>query len=634
MKDIVFIAPFKNLADLAKQIIKTNGYDNVEVVVGNLAEGVTAAKEVVKNGASVIVSRGGTYTMIKNIVDIPVVELRMSSFDILRGFKNLLNYKGKICVTGYKNIIHGCEIIKELLNLDIVNVEIKNQKNAEKILKPYFDSGIRVFVGDTVCISVASKLNCKGYIIESGKESVIDAIRESRRILKGMRVEKEKTERFKTIMDFVHDGIMSIDDERRITIFNSMAENIFSISKEEVLGKKVNDVIDNTKLNEVLKSGNAQLGQIQSVKGAKIATNRVPVIVDNKIHGVVATFQDITKLQELEQDIRVKLQKKGFTAKYNFKDIIYKSDKMRDCIKKAKIYSKYSSPILILGKSGTGKELFAQSIHNSSDRSSAPFVAINCAAIPKDLVESELFGYAEGAFTSAVKGGKAGVFELAHRGTIFLDEIGEMPIGVQTRLLRVIQEKQVMRIGDDKLIPIDVRIIAATNKDLNKMVNEGKFREDLYYRINILTLLVPSLNDRNEDIIQLSRFFIDKYAMRYNKKIQRISVEAKDYLENHYYKGNIRELQGMIERAVVLCQGNVLKLEDVRLLEEIEYADHNVIGNKKDSNTEKMEAKSLKQVEDEYIKKVMDACSGNVSKASKVLKISRTTLWRKMNNDA
>jgi transcriptional regulator with PAS, ATPase and Fis domain len=307
---------------------------------------------------------------------------------------------------------------------------------------------------------------------------------------------------------------------------------------------------------------------------------------------------------------------------------------MRDCIKKAKIYSKYSSPILILGKSGTGKELFAQSIHNSSDRSSAPFVAINCAAIPKDLVESELFGYAEGAFTSAVKGGKAGVFELAHRGTIFLDEIGEMPIGVQTRLLRVIQEKQVMRIGDDKLIPIDVRIIAATNKDLNKMVNEGKFREDLYYRINILTLLVPSLNDRNEDIIQLSRFFIDKYAMRYNKKIQRISMEAKDYLENHYYKGNIRELQGMIERAVVLCQENVLKLEDVRLLEEIEYADHNVIGNKKDSNTEKMEAKSLKQVEDEYIKKVMDACSGNVSKASKVLKISRTTLWRKMNNDA
>lgn len=631
MKDIVFIAPFKNLGDLAEQVVKIKEYNNIEIVVGGLSEGVIAAKKAVQNGASVIISRGGTYTMIKDVVDIPVVELSISSFDILRGFRDLFNYKGKIGAAGYKNIIHRCEIIGDLLDLDIVKIEIRDQKKPEKLLKPYVDEGIRIFVGDTVGTYAANRLNCKNYIIESGRESIIDAMREARRIFKGIQLEKQKAERFKTIMDFVHDGIISVDNEEKITIFNSTAERIFDISKEEAIGKRIEDVVKNTKLDEVLKTGCVQLGEIQNVNNCRIATNRVPFIVDNKINGVVATFQDITKLQELEQKIRIKLQKKGFTAKYNFKDIIYKSGKMKECIKKAEIYSHYDSPVLILGKSGVGKELFAQSIHNSSNRKDMPFVAINCAALPENLIESELFGYVEGAFTSAVKGGKAGVFELAHRGTIFLDEIGEMSLDVQTRLLRVIQEKQVMRIGDDKLIPVDVRIISATNKKLKDMVNVGKFREDLYYRINILSFLVPELNDRNEDIIELSKFFINKYSVKYNKKIEHISNEARDYLNSYYYKGNVRELQGMIERAVVLCNGNALRLDDVQLLEETESVD---IKNKKDSGLNKMKFKNLRQVEDEYIKQVIDYCDGSVGKASRILKISRTTLWRKMNDDA
>lgn len=630
MKDIVFMAPYKSLGCLAEQVIEEKKYSNIEVVVADLSYGVKVAKTLVEQGVDIIITRGGTYTMVKEVVDIPVVELKMSSFDILRGFKELINYKGTIGVAGYGNIIHGCEMIGELLNLNIDRIEIENEEDAEELLKKHIDKGVQVIVGDVVGNSRANKLNCKSYIIESGIESVISSMQEARRILKGLQFEKEKAERFKTIINFIHDGIISIDQEGRITIFNSIAEKIFRISQQEAVGKRIESVVKGTRLIEVLELGQMKLGEIQDVNGSKIVTNRVPIIVDNKISGVVATFQDITKIQELEHQIRVKLQKKGFLAKYNFDDLVYKSKNMRECIDMAKTYSLYDSPILILGQSGVGKELFAQSIHNNSRRKNAPFVAINCAAITPNLIESELFGYVEGAFTSALKGGKSGVFELAHGGTIFLDEIGEMPLELQSKLLRVIQEKEVMRIGDDKVIPIDVRIITATNKNNKQMINQGNFREDLYYRINILTLLVPSLNDRSEDIVELSNFFIKKYCEKYYKEICCISKDAEDYLKSYNYRGNVRELEGMIERSVILCNGDSIDLKDIKL----EAIDHQNIENKKNNETKPKDFKSLTGVENEYINEVIAYCNGNLSEASKILKVNRTTLWRKRNSDA
>ena len=630
MKNIVFIAPFKGLACLAEQVIKEKNYSNIEVVVADLSYGAKVAKSLVNQGVDIIISRGGTYTMIKEVVDIPVVELKMSSFDILRGFKDLINYKGKIGVAGYGNIIYGCEVIGDLLNLNIDRIEIENEEKAEELIKKHINQGVQVIVGDTIGSSMANKLNCKSYIIESGIESVISSMQEARRILKGLQFEKEKAERVKTIINFIHDGIISIDQEGRITIFNSIAEKIFHISEKEAIGKRIESVVKGTKLIDVLEQGQMKLGEIQDVNGSKIVTNRVPIIVDNKISGVVATFQDVTKIQELEHQIRVKLQKKGFIAKYNFDDIVYKSKIMRECIDMAKTYSLYDSPILILGESGVGKELFAQSVHNNSRRKNAPFVAINCAAITPNLIESELFGYVEGAFTSAIKGGKPGVFELAHGGTIFLDEIGEMPLELQSKLLRVIQEKEVMRIGDDKVIPINVRIITATNKNNKQMIEQGNFRADLYYRINILTLLVPSLNDRSEDIVELSKFFIKKYCTKYYKDIRYMSKNAEDYLNNHNYRGNVRELEGMIERAVILCNGDNIDVKDIRL----EVIEHQDIENQKNNETKPKIFKSLSKVENDYINEVIGYCNGNLSEASKILKINRTTLWRKRNSDA
>lgn len=623
MKDIVLIAPFEDLAEVAKKVVNENKFTNVDILMGDLSEGVEVAKECVKNGAQIIISRGGTYKMIKEAVNIPVVEIKISSFDILRAFKDLIDYKGKIGIAGYENIVDRSETIAELLKLNIEKVVFDSEKRAPELVLELIKKGATVIVGDAIGHKSAKKYGYKSYFITSGKEAIIDAIQEAQRILEVSKLEKMKSEKIRIIMDFVHDGIISIDKEGYITTFNTMAEKIFNLAAKDVLGKRVEEIIPNTRMLEVLKSGYAEIGELQDIKNQKIVTNRVPIIVDNKVEGVVATFQDVTQIQELEKKIRYELTKKGFIAKYTFKDILYKSTQMEECIRRAKKYALVDSPVLILGKSGVGKELFAQSIHNASNRASGPFVAINCAAIPPNLLESELFGYAEGAFTGARKNGKPGLFELAHGGTIFLDEIGEIPLEYQARLLRVIEEGEVMRIGDDKVIPVNVRIISATNKNIKKMVDEGKFREDLYYRINILTLTIPDLNQRREDIALLARYFAKKYSQKYGKNIEDIDDMAIEYLNAYYYKGNVRELKGIIERAVILSTGNIIELKDVKI-EETEY-------NRVHKHVELLSSfMSLKEIETIYIDNIVSKCNGNLTKAAKILGINRSTLWRKL----
>ena len=295
------------------------------------------------------------------------------------------------------------------------------------------------------------------------------------------RLQKEKAQQFATIIDFVHDGIVAIDRSGRITVFNSASEKITGYNKHKALGKKITEVIPETKLLNILETEQSEIGDIQRLDDhTVIASNRVPVIVDGEVLGAVATYQDITEVQKLEQKIRIRLSEKGFVAQYSFDGIIHESVAISDCIRTAKKFAMYDTSVLICGPSGVGKELFAQGIHNCSPRRNSPFVAINCAALPESLIESELFGYVEGSFTGATKKGKAGLFEMAHGGTILLDEISELPLLLQGRLLRVLQEKQVMRIGDNKLIPVDVRIICATNRDLRSLVSQNLFRVDLY----------------------------------------------------------------------------------------------------------------------------------------------------------
>jgi transcriptional regulator with PAS, ATPase and Fis domain len=312
------------------------------------------------------------------------------------------------------------------------------------------------------------------------------------------------------------------------------------------------------------------LGALQKIQKVVVAANRVPIKIEEQVIGAVATFQDITKIQELEGQIRKKIHHKGLIAKYFFSDIIGKSQSIRETLYDAEKFSKVDSNILIIGETGTGKELVAQSIHNSSNRSIGPFVAVNCAALPPSLLESELFGYVEGAFTGAAKGGKAGLFELAHKGTIFLDEVSEISLDLQGRMLRVLQEREIMRLGDDRIIPVDVRIISATNRNLRKMVAEGKFRQDLLYRLDVLKINVPCLRDRKEDILPLIEYFLNRYNEKFRKNIHCITPDAQNLLIEYEWPGNIRELKNIVERLAVLTVDVRINTDSVKRVIEVD----------------------------------------------------------------
>lgn len=611
MKEIAVICPIDAIYDSAGEIVKKHNYSNVEVLMGNMSEGVTVAGKAIAAGAKIIVSRGGTYKMICEAYSIPATEIKVDAYDIVKSYEHIKEDVAEIGIVGYSNIIYGFEVIKKLIPQKIHMIELQSEIGVYDIILSNKQKGIYNYIGDANIIPIVKKLDCKGVVIQSRSDSILSAIQEARRILRATKEEKERTQWILTMTDFIHDGVIAIDREEHVTVFNRRAEKILECSKNAVLGQKIESIIEDSNLPNLLRGGKAQLSQLTKVNDTEVSINELPIVVDNEIVGAVATLQEITELQKLERKIRRELNEKGFTAGYTFDNIVHKSSTMAQCIGIAKKYAKFDTPIHICGDSGVGKELFCQSIHNASARSEGPFVAINCAAISPSLIESEFFGYAEGSFTGASKKGRAGIFELAHEGTLFLDEINELPYELQSRLLRVLQEKQVLRVGGSKMIPVDVRIITASNQYLRKMVEEKKFRKDLYFRINILTLRIPPLSRRKEDILLLAELFINKYASKYNMPALKITDDIANILINHKYSGNVRELENMMEKSIILSSFESLQNEQSQ------------------AGTPAM---CLKEAEIALIKQALKDFDGNVQKAAESLGISRSTIWRKLKN--
>lgn len=630
MKEIAIIAPIASISDVARRVVEENGSDNVDIIGGthNLWKGVEAARHAIGDGAKVLISRGGTYDLIKSEFDIPVVEIKVTAFDLIDSFKAVkeAGETGVIGVIGYKNVISGADVVADVMGLSAACFEMTVECDVFAEVERLINRGIRVFVGDANVQDAVAMHGCKPILVNSGIHALQQAIQQAEGILYASKQQKEKAQQFATIIDFVHDGIIGIDNLGCITVFNSASEGITGYSKREALGKKITEILPETRLLNTLETAQPEIGDIQWLDDKTvIATNRVPVIVDGEIRGAVATYQDITEVQKLEQKIRIRLSEKGFVAQYNFDGIVHKSAAISECIRTAKKFAKHDASVLICGPSGVGKEQFAQSIHNASQRNNSPFVAINCAALPESLIESELFGYVEGSFTGAAKKGKAGLFEMAHGGTIFLDEISELPLPLQGRLLRVLQEKQVMRIGDNKLIPVDVRIVCATNRDLRSLVSQNLFRVDLYFRIAILGLFIPPLSDRAEDIELLSMYFVEECGRRYRKGRMTLSADALEYLRGYDFEGNVRELQGMIERAVVVCEGKNISARDLMTTPSGAFGIQ-----ARGYSVPFADRKTLKSLEDEYIEYVYKKTNGSIKECSSILGIDRSTLWRRI----
>jgi PAS domain S-box-containing protein len=386
-------------------------------------------------------------------------------------------------------------------------------------------------------------------------EFISDFVRMGRKLTSSVNNERQLNEKLESILNAVHEGIIGTDALGNITVMNEEAEKIFRLPAEEYIGRRVQDVIPEFQVKDVLASRSEVANQLIEFRDLFLLVTKVPMMLDGQFLGVVITFQDVTKVQRIEQEIRKKSSQLGLMTKYSFDNIIGASQSIHTNKQVATRLAESDFTILITGENGTGKEVFAQAIHHHSTRRDGPFVPVNFAGLTESLAESELFGYEEGSFTGARKGGKMGLFELAHNGTIFLDEIGDAPLGIQAALLRVLQERQVMRVGGHRVIPVNVRVIAATNRNLIDMIGKGTFREDLYYRLNVLPLQIQSLRERREDIPVLIDYFLQKK----NKHLT-FAPEVTELLLQYSWPGNIRELENFIHYAVVIAQGNRVEL--------------------------------------------------------------------------
>ncbi len=457
--------------------------------------------------------------------------------------------------------------------------------------------------------------------------------------IQGTDLYKHMEEEYRTIFEYSYDGIFICDGEGKVVRINKACEMMEGISAEEVVGKSVKQLLEEGYYNnsvtlEVLKK-RVPVTQLQRARnGRRIMCTGVPIFKDGKITRVVINSRDVSELSILEKELqqtkkqseklktRVELLEKEITGGGN---LVYKSRVMQDIVSTVTHVAKFDSTLLLTGESGVGKEMMARIVHQMSSRADAPFIKVDCGAIPPTLFESELFGYEKGAFTGAERTGKIGLIELADRGTLFIDEVGELPVDQQVKLLRFIQDKEIVRVGGKKPVPVDARIIAATNRDLQGMVESGEFRKDLYYRLNVIPLTIPPLRKRREDIFTLINYFLNKFNRKFGTE-KRLDMECLEILEDYAWPGNVRELENMVERLIVLSSGTMIGAADLpRDVRDSSYTGK-IMSGIDSGETYRI---TMEKVERKLLEDVMRK-AGSLKKMAEILGLDKSSVSRKL----
>jgi PAS domain S-box-containing protein len=612
---IAFLAPDEGMLATAQAVLAAE-HGDVAVRLGLLSAGVTVARDLVAGGVEIIITRGGTASAIRDAgLAVSIVEVSITGFDLIRAVEKARAFSSNIAVVAFPSMVMGIDCLAPILEVNLRNYIINSEFEAEANVKRAFADGADVVIGGVITAKVAALHGIPAVFIESGAEGIIQAVQEAKRLAQARKLEKVKAGLVKTVLDYAYEGVISVDHTGRVTVFNPVAQRLTGIDEARAVGCPISEVWPELKLADVLRTGRDDLDHLLRVKGKRILCNKIPIKVSGQVAGAVANFQDVSKIQQMEERIRREIYASGHVASFTFDDVLGHTPIIENTLRMAKEFAATQSAVLILGETGTGKEVFAQSIHNHSQRAGGPFVAINCAALPSQILESELFGYVGGAFTGAMREGRPGLFEVAHRGTIFLDEIAEMDLATQGKLLRVLQEKKVMRLGSDKVIPVNVRVIAATNRTLKQMVSQNNFRADLYYRLNVLRLRVPPLRERLADIPVYARYFLARYTAATDRRLA-FTDDALDLLARYPWPGNIRELENTVERIAVVCREG--------------KATATVVAEMLADEQEPGISPFLLENESEEIKKALAATRGKYGEAARLLGISRSTLWRRI----
>ncbi|WP_066637066.1 sigma 54-interacting transcriptional regulator [Desulfolucanica intricata] len=491
--------------------------------------------------------------------------------------------------------------------------------------------GRKFIEGNTLYVANRTPIIKNNVII--GAIGIAQEISELQQVVSELDSVKEMKTTLETILDTGYDGYLLIDKDGYIVSLNKAFAKLIGVKPEEVGGKHVKEVVPETELHLVPSLGKSQIAEVVNLNGREVVVMRSPIKKDGRTIGAVSKviFKDVDGFISSARRVYSSQRKKTLDfnqavgVRYTLDNLIGSCPEMINLKQTIQRVANGPSTVLIRGESGTGKELIAQAVHVSSNRCLGPFVKVNCAAIPENLLESELFGYVEGAFTGAKKGGQIGKFEQANGGTIFLDEIGDMPLVMQAKLLRVLQEKEVERLGDNQTRKVDVRVVAATNRPLEELIEKNSFREDLFYRLNVVTLNVPPLRERIEDLRILTNYFLAKFNAAFGLNVSNLSNEAWSVLENYHWPGNVRELENVIEFAFNMVDSEVIDL--VHLPDKLQIA-----GQNKQLNSEHHKVLNdwVEQAEKDAIIHTLTVTNGNKKQASQILGISRAWLYKKI----
>ena len=569
--------------------------------------------------AEIMVARGMTYDRLKDLFpERHLVEIQLTSFDILNALieakRSFSPRRIALCVRNIE--IEKLSELEILCEAEVRYYHIREEKSTYDAIEKGMQWGADVFVGAGTLCGVCDEKHLNRVHIYTKDKAIDSALEQAMRAAKTINLERARSHITALILNSSSDAMIVVNGEGYVWELNNQAYRMFQVpSQMNMKGRPIQEICGGFSWREAAEDG-VEKQEIILWEDKRFYVEYKPIVVDKMGKGAIIMARRTEQIMEAETKIRESLANKGLTARYSFDDILGSSAAIQEDIAVAKRYSQVDSNVLIVGETGTGKELFAHSIHRSSRRSSQPFVALNCAALPENLLESELFGYEPGAFSGASKNGKAGLFELAHKGTIFLDEIGELPIALQAKLLRVLQEKEIRRIGGSQVKHIDVRIISATNINMREKIKEGQFRADLYYRLDLLDLVIPPLRDRKEDIHELMDFYLTRFACEMRKPIPRLSEDAVKMIDRYSWPGNVRELRNICERLVVLCDSEKIERKDIERLRIFRSMEG-------DKNRESVN----QETEGERFYKGFKP-KKKKQEIAKELGVSRTTLWR------
>jgi transcriptional regulator, propionate catabolism operon regulatory protein len=628
---------FASSASLRRRIekIATTQHDQVVISDSTLEASIIVGKKMEEDGVEVIVSRRGTAFMLRENVNIPVVSLPQSSLDLINSLRRASAISRNIFLPSFRNPISETGMLSELLHIELKQGVYQDRASLREIIRDAFLCGSEVVIGGSATKRAALEFGLSYVEMETSEENITAALENAGSVAESNRRQKAMAEQYRCIIDASSDGIVAVDENGCITAVNRTARTMVKSIAADAVGQPIDRVLPLRASKQMLTFNQAVYDNIESIGNERFLVNYIPVMMGEDNIGGICTFKEISRVLRAESSIRRSLHK-GLVARYVMKDLIHECQVMKDLVDTTRRFAKTDSTILVMGETGTGKEVLSQSLHNLSHRQAHPFVSVNCSALPEQLLESELFGYEEGAFTGSKKGGKPGRFELAHNGTLFLDEIDTTPPKVQVKLLRVIQEREIMRIGADRKIPVNVRIIAAASKELGQAMHEGRFREDLFFRLNVLRIMIPALRERKEDIPVLLNHFIRFFSDQNHIEPIRLPEAYLEKLVRYSWPGNVRQLRNFAETLVLNCHLRQSSETMDKVYEEL-IGFLSIPENRAAQPTPRVEPdlrdffkRQKNRNEAAFILQALESARYSKSKAARNLGISRTTLWRKM----